>query len=641
MRPPRKRLWILLPLLGVQSTSGLRADPAQSVALYPVLVLSGRATDPEHIVNPHEAEPVPTSFSPSDAVGVPVDEFATQDPVAEEVGGTGTGPFGTQEFSPASLSDFEDTLIRTEQETWVRTFVGSDSQRLPESWAVPPGSSVADGGHPGSRYSSPGLDYSGGPGVSYYPPPVVDAPYRGSQYSYPYQAGYSPAGPYSYRYDGMQPMGDPRWFEDGNYQFDSDFSIFTRQFNPEQAHLKAGPFFFQAVWLEVGGLYSDYTGPIVFQPGQEDGWLSYASFAFQMTARLNPSLYMTAQGEIIYLFGDNELGFRSGFGGGPFASIVYEWEQGPWDFRAFAEFGTGSFNNMFGSDAFEFAGRYSFGFFGIQDTGLLFDPFLYTRIGVSASTLTSPDWRLTLSADHTDFWIMSDAPGDDHWAREHFGVRYAAEPGKIPFNPWFSYDLISDDFFDSTFNTFFVGGSGRLSKNVEFNGQAGYLFNTRDLVSNGFLWTIGLRHRINERTTHGVWFGQNLFMNDFSIDSTVSSFFQYDFQHQITDRLRFDAYVQWSTDDFLSGQLAGGSFESEIYGLWLHYQLSERTTSSVGYLEEQRHDLRSNLDFQRSVLQARLETRIGFQTNVYFLYQHEDTDFSHEDLYMAGIRRYF
>jgi predicted porin len=99
--------------------------------------------------------------------------------------------------------------------------------------------------------------------------------------------------------------------------------------------------------------------------------------------------------------------------------------------------------------------------------------------------------------------------------------------------------------------------------------------------------------------------------------------------------------VQWSTDDFLTGSLAGGSYESQIYGVWFNYQLTERMTSSIGYLEEDRQDLRGRADFDRSLFQARLDANVGQRSNVYLLYQHEDTNFYYEDLYMAGIRRYF
>lgn len=647
------------------SSSLSYAEPGDAANLIPVLALSGRAADPEHMVNAFDVAAAeasapgraPSSSATEDVNGIPLvqppapapgDMFASFDDAAATAA-AGIDTNGSERFrsedgegdAGAEYNDFQDTLIRSEQDSRVITFVGEGGERLPDSWVVPPGD-AAPGAHPGYRRDAPSLDYTDGSGISYFPPPSVgSSSHSYSQTAYP--GYYHPGGPYAYSYDGMVPLEGPYYNEDAAFEFDGTIPFITRHFDPEQAHLKAGPFFFQALWVESGVLYSDYHGPAVFAPGAEDGWLGFASFRFRVAARLNPSLYVTADGELIYLFGDNELGFRSGLSGGPFASIVYETQLGSWDFRAFAEFGTGSFYDMFGSDAFEQAGRYSFGFLGTYDDGLLYDPYLYTRVGVEASTLVDPDWRLTLTADHTDYWYVGDdSAGDDHSAREHAGVLYGAEPDRIPFTPWFSYDLYSDDVFETAYHTLYAGGSGRLSENVFFDGRVGYYFTTNDLVEQrNWLWNIGLRHRINERTTHGVRFGQDFFMNDFSIDSTVSSFFHYYIDHQISERLRFNAYAQWSTDEFLSGPFVGGEYESELYGFRLYCDLTERLRGSLGYLEENRRNTRTGDEFDRSIFEARLDAQICERSTAYLLYQHEDTDFYYEDLYMAGVRRHF
>lgn len=606
------------------------------------------------MVNPYEVAVVPSAK----------EEFVSADPdvadgeaLAPGRGATGSGGFsgvGDDAFAflapgeaELAIHDYEDTLIRTEQATLERTFVGEGGERLPDSWVVPPGGGVP-GGYPGYRREAAVVDYSGSPGVSYFPPPSIDSSYRGGSYrggshSYPYSGTYHPGGPYAYRYDGMVPLGDPGVHEDARYEFEGGVPFISRQFNPEEAHFKAGPCYFEAVWVETGVLYSDYHGPTVFAPGEEDGWLGFASFRFRMTAELGPSLYLSADGELFYLFKDNELGFRSGLDGAPFATLSYETQIGSWDFRAYAEFGTGSINNLFGSPAYEQAGRYSFGFYGRYDDGLLYDPYLYTRVGVEANTLVNPDWRLSLFADHTDYWYVGgDSRGEDHWAREHVGVLYGAEPNRIPFTPWFSYDLYSDDFFESAYHTFYAGGSGRLSENVFFDGRAGYFLATGEISGqNHWLWDIGLRHRINQRTTHGIRFGQDFFMSDFSIDSTVSSFFQYYIDHQFTERLRGRAYAQWSTDEFLSGPLVGGEYETEQYGVWLDYVFTDRLRGSLGYMEQVSHNTGSGYGYYQSIFQARLDAQVGLRSTAYLLYQHEDTDFYYEDLYMAGILRYF
>lgn len=646
------------------SSSLSYAEPGDAANLIPVLALSGRAADPEHMVNAFDVAAAeasapgraPSSSATEDVNGIPLvqppapapgDMFASFDDAAATAAAgidtNGSEPFRNEngeEDAAADYNDFQDTLIRSEQDSRVITFVGEGGERLPDSWVVPPGD-AAPGAHPGYRRDAPSLDYTDGSGISYFPPPSVgSSSHSYSQTAYP--GYYHPGGPYAYSYDGMVPMGEPSSFEDAGYEFRGDLPLVTRRFDPEEAHFKAGPFYFQALWVGAGVLYSDYHGPRVFAPDEGDGWLSFASFRFRMAARLGPSLYLTADGELIYLFGENELGFHTGFAGRPFASLVYETEMGSWDLRAYAEFGTGSFYDMFGSEAYERAGRYSFGFLGRYDEGIVYDPFLYTRVGAEASTLVDPDWRLTLSADHSDYWYVGDDRGEDHWAREHAGVLVGAEPDRIPFTPWFSYDLYSVDYFDSAYHRLYGGGSGRLSENVFFDGRVGYLFTTNDSTErNSWLWNIGLRHRINERTTHGVRFGQDYFMNDYSIDSTVSSFFHYYITHEITERLRVHAYAQWSTDEFLTGPFVGGEYESELYGVWLRYDFTDRLMGSLGYFEEERRSTKTGGEFDRSLFEARLDARICERSTAYLLYQHEDTDLYYEDLYMAGVRRHF
>ena len=130
-------------------------------------------------------------------------------------------------------------------------------------------------------------------------------------------------------------------------------------------------------------------------------------------------------------------------------------------------------------------------------------------------------------------------------------------------------------------------------------------------------------------------------MSDFSIDSTVSSFFQYYIEHQFNERLRGRAFAQWSTDEYLSGPLVGGEFETEQYGVWLDYLFTDRLRGSVGYMEQGTRNTRSGYEYNQSIFQARLDAQVGLRSTAYFLYQHEDTDIYYEDLYMAGIRRYF
>lgn len=658
MRSRRKGPSLLSIGIIVIANLQLVAGPGNALILYPGLLLS--SGDLERSSAPSVQSNVADDFAAStDIVSGQIaesgtDDFASADPLISETPGVprtsiqlpGTSE-GSFEGEEPSFQDFNDTLIRSDIDSRVQTFIDQGGDRFPDDWTSPPG--TMPGAHPGYRREVEGLDYRSDGGVSEYPAPVVDRGYATSPYAYP-SAGYSPDGPFAYRYDGMEPFGDsgyndgPGYYGDAGYEFDVGIPLISTDFNPEKAHFKAGPIYFQAFWIGAGVLYSDYHGDRRFRPGEEDGWLSFANFRFGIVAQLAPSLYLAVNGELIYIFDENELGFRSGVSGRPFAELSYEGQSGPWDYRFYAIFGTGSFSDLFGADAYERAGRYSFGFLGYDDdrNGLVYDPFLYSRIGAEASTLTAPEWRLTLTAEHRDYWYFEDDRDDDHRARERLGIRYSAEPYSIPFTPWASYDLYSDDYFDSLYNIFYVGGSGRLSENVHFDGRFGYLWSTDEIRDRDrFLWNIGLKHRINERTHHGVRVGQDFFESDYTIDTVVSSFVRYYITHELTDRISLLAFAQWSNDEFLSGPLVGGEYDRELYGVVLDYKICDRISTNFGYRVEYRDSTKVGRDYEREIFDANLNARIGLRTTAYLRYQHEDTDDYFEDLYMAGVRRHF
>jgi hypothetical protein len=130
-------------------------------------------------------------------------------------------------------------------------------------------------------------------------------------------------------------------------------------------------------------------------------------------------------------------------------------------------------------------------------------------------------------------------------------------------------------------------------------------------------------------------------MNDFTVDTVVGDFFRYYIAHDFSDRLRLQAFAQWSSGEYLSGEFDGGEFESRLYGINLYYDISRRLRASLGYLEENRTSTKNDLQYDRSVFQARLDARLGERSTGYLLYQHTDNRFFYEDLYMVGLRRYF
>lgn len=528
--------------------------------------------------------------------------------------------------------------------------------RFPRNWVVPPG---ARSGYPLQNADFDYPAYSRNANYEYVGPDgqVRDfGTYRGSRSTYP-ESRYDswrlhdyhhPEGPYGYGFNVDDPFWDlpPNYYGDAGYDFDAGWNIFSR-FDPETAHLKAGPFFLQLVSLEFGVLYSDYDGPLVFRPGEEDGWLGFTSLRMRVAARITPKLFFMIDGELIYVFGGSGFGIRSTAGtGSPFLSLEYVTQRGMWDIRIYDNLGTAfPFVLDSGDDSFKRAGRYSFGFQGVgrrRRDNHLFDPIIYNKVGIQATRLVNPNWRLSLEADHTDFFYLDSDRGDTHRSRQHLGVEYGAVPGALRFNPYARYDTYTVSNSDRWQHVFFVGGSGQVSDSVRLNARTGYFWQTGDDKSNGhWLWDLGLRHRISERTSHGVNVGQGFFENEFTDDSVVASYLKYYVSHEATERARVFAFAQWADNEVITGRVVGGENRTEIYGVRLTYRASRRVQASLGYRFQETENTVTGFERDRSIFDARLDGRLGPRTSGYLLYQFEEDDIFDEDLYMAGVRRYF
>jgi hypothetical protein len=348
-------------------------------------------------------------------------------------------------------------------------------------------------------------------------------------------------------------------------------------------------------------------------------------------------------GSFIYLIGENRLGWRAGGGtGSPFMSLTYETEYGLWDIRIFDDISTHApFDNQFGSGARERAGRYSFGFagYGTRSRDLVYDPVIKNRFGITADRPLNPNWNVRLRADRSDFFSFDD---DRHSFTEHVGAKLYSAGDWVPLSPWVRYDAYSSDNWDTVQHTAYVGGSQRIGEDVFVDGRVGYLWETGD--RNGresVLWSMGVRHRVSPRTTHGVLFGQDYFVSDFSDDSVVSNYFQYYISHRITDRLAVRGFAQWSEDEFLSGRFVGGTYETEVRGFRFNYKVSETVSADFGYRYEQRRNTKTGNEREIRVYDANLNAQLDLRTNGYLRYQFEDADIYDEDLYVAGIRRSF
>ncbi len=431
----------------------------------------------------------------------------------------------------------------------------------------------------------------------------------------------------------------------------------TRRFDPELAHFKAGPLFLDVRSMGVGMLYSDYQGPRTFPEGDEDGLLSYIDLQLRGLVRITNNLYATLNGRVVYLPFENRLGIGAdGFGLGltPIFSANYDRMVGNWSFQVYDVLKVGNpfllRTDMFGTDATQQAGRYTFGYiFGQDRQAPYFNSFeslvVANTVGASASTplqLRGDDWRLWFTAAHSDFWRTFEL--NDHISLDNLGTMLAYQGSVLPFAPVFHYNVISNDSFDSLAHRFFIDGRGRLTENLTLRSGAGYLVTDGYKADQSrFLWRTALDHQINSRMYQQFWLGSNFLESEFSDDLAVSRNAGYSFLTDLTSRLSGQYLMAFGDTEALDGVFTG---QTQDYRLQFDYRLWSYTRllfgSAYHVVDRDRQDSLPAPDpYHRWIHYVRLNQQIAARTTWWLGYQLEESSLVQENLYQSGIRRYF
>ncbi len=439
------------------------------------------------------------------------------------------------------------------------------------------------------------------------------------------------------------------------FSMDANVGVLTRNFTPELAMVKAGPLFLDVLWIGTGVLWSDYTGPLVFADGDEDGWTGYIELGLRLAARLTDTIYLTAGANIIYLPWENEFAFRALTGNVPgiAVNLVYSDDWGPWSVSFYDRFfGRMGFDLLspLDEEGLDRAGRY---WFGIQQRRANEfysgdDVFFTNVVGTSATRLVFDNqWRWWLEADHTDFWRTFDF--DDHAMRDHFGTWLGYEGSVIPFAPRFFYDVWDlDGLFhgrESLLHNAGLALTGRLTENINWYGDVSYLFDTgpdsqdRDNV----LWNMRFTHNITRDLTHSLGFGQGLFFNDFANEVLVSRYINYRTDYRLSRRSSLSAFVQYADQevDLITND------ERTRYGGGASINFLPLDFTGVRLLAFWEHIEQDNSDFEqeRWILRGEITQRLGLRLSAQLFYQYEDNDAGpasfNEHVTGLSVRRYF
>ncbi|MBE7497039.1 MAG: hypothetical protein HS117_19025 [Verrucomicrobiaceae bacterium] len=437
---------------------------------------------------------------------------------------------------------------------------------------------------------------------------------------------------------------------------DANTGLLTRSFSPDLATVKLGPLYFDLLWVGAGAIWSDFNGRQTFPPDGGDGVISYVDLGFRALFRFTDTIYLSAAGQLMYLPQSNEIAFGLGYGNQASIGIdlFFGDTWGEWDVSFTSAFFGRPGLNFYAdtwNDGFDRAGRYWFGFqqrranptqqFANDGRGALFG----NTVAFNASRLVlGGAWRFWSRLSHTDFWQGFDF--DNHGKREQLSLLLGYEGSILPFAPRFSYDMWSFDGFESLFHQFMVGLTGRLTENINWASNVGYLFGTGGANSQGrFLWNMSLQHNITARTNHWLSFGEMFFANDVADEAITTRYLGYGLTHNFARNLHFSIFGQISDrEDVLHGRRGGfDASERAGGGAILTYKPLDFTAISASIMHDT--SLKPTDLYTRWLSRIQITQQLSMRLTGTLMYQYEESSgraagFT-EHMVQLGLRRYF
>lgn len=437
---------------------------------------------------------------------------------------------------------------------------------------------------------------------------------------------------------------------------DANTGFLTRSFSPDLAAVKMGPLYFDLLWLGAGAIWSDFNGRQTLPPGAGDGVVSYVDLGFRGLFRLTDTIYLSAAGHLMYLPQTNELAFGLGYGNQASLGVdlFFGDTWGEWDVSLTSAFFGRPGLNFYAdtwNDGFDRAGRYWFGMqqqranstsgFANDGRGALFG----NRVAFNASRLVlGGAWRFWSRLSHTDFWRGFDF--DNHAKREQLSLLLGYEGSIIPFAPRISYDMWSFDGFESLYHQFLIGLTGRITENIDWAANVGYMFNTGASTDQGrFLWNMSFNHNVTARTRHWLSFGEMFFANDVASEAITSRYLAYGVTHNFARNLHFSVFGQISDrENALQGQRIGFDATEQFgCGGRLTYQPLDFTAISASIMHQE--SLKPVDQYDRWVTRLQITQQLGVRLTGSLIYQYEESNgraaaFT-EHMVQLGLRRYF
>lgn len=446
---------------------------------------------------------------------------------------------------------------------------------------------------------------------------------------------------------------ETRQMANASFTADANFNILTRAFNPELAHIKAGPLYFDVLWLGAGVIYSDYNGDQKISEGDsdDDGWAGFVELGVRGLVRLTDSIYLSAVANVVYLPFENELALRLGNADNPGLLLRFNLNEqlGEWEILFFNQFIGRSGLDVFvdaNSPAIDRAGRYSFGFLADRSNDFYSrnQAFFMNTVGFYASRpLFDNIWRLGFGIEHADSWRTFQF--ENHGTRDWLGLWMQYEGSVLPFAPRFSYEYFSNDGYDSLTHLFQIQLTGRFTENLHWLGSAGYALETGVRPEgNRFIWRWELDHTLSRNTNHWLAIGEGYIYNEFETDTRTARYARYGIDQRFGSRVTLRAFAQYaeneasSTDRFPRRDRFGA-------GLNLMYRPLDFTDIRATAYYEQTDQSTTTDDSARWIYRVEVTQQLAhrFTGNLFYQYEEFNSDRTPFTEHFLGlsVRRYF
>ncbi len=254
--------------------------------------------------------------------------------------------------------------------------------------------------------------------------------------------------------------------------------------------------------------------------------------------------------------------------------------------------------------------------------------------------------RFWSTAKHVDFWRSFDFT--NHGQREQLSLVIGYEGSIIPFAPRLSYNAYTFDRFRSLYHQFGLNLNGRLTENISWNSNVGYLIKSgAGGKQNNFLWRVGLTHQITSKTSQSISIGETLFVNDYSNDAVTARYASYAINHSFTRQFRAGFFVQISDRlSYIANSNANSTVPSTSTaggGATLTYQPLDFTSINAAIIHSE--SLHPANTYNNWVSQLSLNQQLSMRLTGTLMYQYQDSsglqNHFTEHMVVLGLRRYF